>query len=160
MRRATRLSLLCCVGIALHAACGDDDPAAPSMQGPRLLTPAAGVRFRQNDPTIGCPAHPTAGYGHASAFDWSDVPGAVEYRIVYVHAGHFPLYDRTVPTSAFAESECNSYVDDLFLDGWSWRVGAVMPLGNGVRDTLWSESRVNGFEPCRLADGRPCHPEP
>ena len=144
-------------GAALCVACGGDVPAEPSRRGPRLLSPAPGVRFRQNDPTIGCPAHPTAGYGHASAFDWSDVPGAVEYRIVYAHSGHFPLYDRTVPTSDFAEAECNSYVADVFLDGWSWRAGAVMPLVNGARDTLWSEIRVNGFEPCRLDDGRYCH---
>ena len=147
-------------GAALCLACGGETPAEPSREGPRLLSPGPGVRFRQNDPTIGCPAHPTVGYGHGHAFDWSDVPGAVEYRIVFVHAGHFPLFDRTVPTSDFTEAECNSYVDDIYLDGWTWRVAAVMPLVNGVRDTLWSETRVNGFEPCRLADGRPCHPEP
>ena len=155
--RTSRVALSFGAAVALCLACRGDTPAEPSRQGPRLLSPATGVRFRQNDPAIGCPAHPTTGYGHASAFDWSDVPGAVEYRIVYVHAGHIPLYDRTVSTSEFAEAECNSYVDDLFLDGWSWRVAAVMPVVNGVRDTLWSETRFNGFEPCRLADGRRCH---
>lgn len=155
--RALCAALALVMGAALGSACGSDGPAEPLRRGPRLLSPAPGVRFRQNDPTIGCPAHPTAGYGHASAFDWSDVPGAVEYRIIYVHDGHLPLYDRTVPTSDFAESECGSYVADVFLDGWSWRAGAVMPLVNGVRDTLWSESRINGFEACRLADGMYCH---
>jgi hypothetical protein len=154
---ASCVALSLVAGAALCLACGSDTPTEPSRQGPRLLSPAPGVRFRQNDPAIGCAAHPTAGYGHGSAFDWSDVPGAAEYRIVYVHAGHLPLYDRTVPTSDFAESECGSYVDDLYLDGWSWRVAALMPVVNGARDTLWSESRVNGFEPCRLVDGRPCH---
>lgn len=75
------------------------------------------------------------------------MPAVVEYRIVYVREGHIPAYDRTVPTSDFA---------DVFLDG-SRRVGAVMPSVNGLRDTLWSERHFNGFEPCRLADGSLCH---
>lgn len=158
MRRPSGSVLALLAGVSLCVACRGDSPAEPSLRGPRLLSPAPFVRFRQNDPAIGCPAHPTGGYGFATAFDWSDVPGAVEYRIIYVRGGGYgALYDRIVSTSAFAETECNAFVADVLLDDWSWRVGAVMPIVNGVRDTLWSERRFNGFEPCRLADGTWCH---
>lgn len=123
--------------------------------GPRLLSPISGLRFRQNDPSSGCKPDPTFGQGIHIKFDWENFPGAVGYRIVYQGAV-VPLISETVEESVYEFSSCG-FIADSNLDGWTWRVGALMAKADGGRDTLWSEVRMNGFAPCRLADGRACY---
>jgi hypothetical protein len=155
--RAAGLVLLLCIGWATLSACGQDSPADPDGSRPVLLSPAAGARLAQNDPSIGCTPHPTRGHGHRLAFDWQDVPDAIEYRLIFVRGSAPPVLDRTMVESAFEEISCGAFVADVYLDWWTWRVGAISPRTGGMRDTIWSEPRGNSFEPCRLPDGRACH---
>ncbi|MGH7471696.1 MAG: hypothetical protein ACRENP_27400, partial [Longimicrobiales bacterium] len=136
----------------------ENGPSGPSERAPaRLLHPLAGVRFQQNDAAIACPQHPTRGHGFRVAFDWQDVTGATEYQLIYSHeSALLPMINRSVPLSAFESTQCATFVADGNLDGWTWSVGAVVPVAGGQRDTLWSESRENGFMPCRLTDGSRC----
>ena len=154
--RYVQFILLLAIGAGLTTAC--DESAGPSgPEPPRLLSPATGARFRQNDPTIGCAAHPTRGYGHRLTFDWEDVPGASNYLLLFGRRySEFPLVDRSVESSEYEEASCNAFVVDGNLNDWIWTVGAVVPMADGQPETLWSEIRASGFMPCRLTDGSPC----
>jgi hypothetical protein len=150
-----------CVGTLALLGCGGDDGTDPgdttSIAVPRLLTPAMGAHLTQNDATIGCPWDETRGYGFRYAFDWADVPTATEYVVLH---GRLPLgamYPETVTTSELASTKCGDFVSDIYLEGWGWRVGAVVPATGGHRDTLWSQTRGFGFWPCRLPDGQHCY---
>ena len=152
-----------CVVLTCIAACGGEAALAPgrpsALHGPLLLVaPANGERFRQNDASLGCSDHETRGYGFRVAFDWRDVSGAAAYKIVFWHTGsQFPAVERVVVESEYAETFCNAFVADFNLDHWVWRVAAVGPANSEAqRDTLWSEQREYGFEPCRLRDTQPC----
>lgn len=148
-------------------ACNNEPPQAPltngQLQGPvSLVSPADGERFKQNDATLGCPDHAARGYGFHIAFDWKDVAGAATYKIVFWHTGSpIPAVQRVVTASTYAETQCNAFVADQNLDHWAWRVAALGPAGDGVPpDTLWSEEREYGFEPCRLSNGDRCSAPP
>lgn len=137
-------------------------PTDPSI----LLSPAAGGSFTQNDPTIGCPAHPYRGYGFRVRFDWQDVPEASGYVIVFQHRGS-PLSAISLRTqrSEYTETRCNAFVIDANRDQWIWSVYALATVrgdstGAGRDSLLWSTWREYSFEPCRLADGRPCYAPP
>jgi len=133
-----------------------EDPAVTQPLQLALLSPADGLVVRQNDPTIGCPAHPHRGYGFELELDWADVehPSEIEgYELrVKQRTARYAMIDRVVETSGYTFRACNGFVTDRNLDGWEWRVrvhradGAVGP---------WS---VRGFSfgPCRLDDGDPC----
>ena len=143
------------------AACADPSPGPvlTTMRGPvKLLTPASGTRFVQNDPAIGCPSHDTRGYGFRLAFDWDDVPGAYRYDIVLKRVGAaYPAINYHVTVSQYEINWCNTFVIDANLDNWVWSVAAIGPGRSAVEpDTLWSEARQYGFEPCRHADDTPC----
>jgi hypothetical protein len=124
-----------------------------------LVAPASGAAFKQNDATIGCPAHATRGYGFAMLFDWSDVPGATKYKVFLKHTGsQYAAVDYAVNESIFAATWCNAFVIDANLTNWTWRVAAFAVDSNGaLSDTLWSEERTYKFDPCRLADTTPCY---
>ena len=155
------------------AACNRGDSTSPDQPPPRrsypvdatlLLSPENDAVFTQNDPTIGCPAHPTRGYGFRTSFDWKDVEGASEYRIVFHQRdARYAAIERTVTTSEFAETLCNAYVADVNREHWNWQVIALGTIavpgdsGTARRDTvLMSTSREYSFAPCRLASGAAC----
>ena len=149
------------------SACGKDLPNAPTRQptleGPlALVSPADRERFKQNDASLGCDAHPARGYGFRLAFDWRDVKDAVGYKIVFWHTGSaVPAVERIVTVSEFTGLWCNAFVIDRNLDHWAWRVAALGPSRDGeAPDTLWSETREYGFEPCRIRDTVPCSAPP
>jgi hypothetical protein len=150
------------------AACSDPRTAPPDVdlfEGQvKLVSPSNGSRFAQNDPSIGCTAHPFRGYGFRLAFDWEDVRGAHGYAIYLEHVGStYPAIDHHVTESRYAATWCNAFVADVNLDNWIWRVAAIRAgAAATVPDTLWSEERTYGFQPCRHPDGAPCTapPEP
>lgn len=164
--------IACAFALAAIATLGcasDREPTTPRGEpvvlGPvRLLSPAAGGRFVQNDGTLGCTPHPTRGAGFRVAFDWRDVEGAERYRVVFWqrHA-QFPAIERDVVASEYEEVSCNAFVADPNVDHWAWKVAAIATIAATdssatPRDTvLWSEEREFGFMPCRLANGDPCN---
>lgn len=129
-----------------------------------LLSPEDNAVFVQNDPTLGCPAHPTRGYGFRTSFDWKDVDGAAMYRIVFRQRdARYPAIERTVATSEFTQILCNAFVADPNREHWSWQVLALGTVtvpgdsGTATRDTvLMSTTREYSFAPCRLASGLAC----
>jgi hypothetical protein len=149
--------VLATVGCSLAFLAGCNSATSPPSEpaGPRLLSPISGVRFLQNDPSSGCKPDSTFGQGIHITFDWENFSGAAGYRIVYQGAV-VPLISETVEESGYEFRSCG-FIADSNLDGWTWRVGALMPKADGGRDTLWSEVRINGFAPCRLSDGRACY---
>lgn len=164
-RRSVVVPLL--VSTAVLVACGGEPPNAPrrqpALEGPlALVSPANGQRFTQNDASLGCAAHAARGYGFRIAFDWRDVRDAVAYKIVFWHVGStFPAVERVVTSSDYAATLCNAFVADHNLDHWSWRVAALgRAHGDAPADTLWSEAREYGFEPCRIRDSVPCSAPP
>lgn len=155
------------VWIAVLAGCNGEISQTPRTQTQlhgqvSLVSPTNGGRFTQNDASLGCSAHAARGYGFRVAFDWQAVDGAEVYDVVFWHQGsQFPAVKRTVTTTDYEETECNAFVIDSNLDHWVWRVAAISPANvGGARDTLWSEEREYGFEPCRLASGQPCFAPP
>ncbi|HEX2780132.1 MAG TPA: hypothetical protein VHM30_11570 [Gemmatimonadaceae bacterium] len=163
--------------VALLAAC--ENPAAtPATRTQRqlrsdptiLVSPVDGATFVQNDPTIGCPAHPHRGYGFRTHFDWRDVEGASQYMVVFQHQGStLPAVARRIAASELTETWCNAFVTDANREHWTWSVYALGPAtgpftGDSAtmpRDTLlWSGSREYNFGPCRLDDGRACFAAP
>jgi hypothetical protein len=127
-------------------------PAAPA-----LLTPASGALISQNVQANGCsllPASPRRGFGYQISFDWSDVSGATQYRLVAQHAGApLPIVDVTVAQSQYSFVSCNSFAVDGNLAGWSWQ---VQTFANGVWGPLGAP-RPFEFLPCRLPDGTACN---
>lgn len=159
------------------AACSRGDATSPERLSARksapldatlLLSPEDNAVFAQNDPTIGCPANPARGYGFRTSFDWKDVDGATEYRIVFHQRdARFPAIERTVASSDFAETLCNAFVADQNREHWNWQVIALASVavpgdsGTARRDTvLMSTSREYSFAPCRLASGTACFAPP
>jgi hypothetical protein len=121
--------------------------------------PTEGALFEQNDPATGCIAHPTRGHGFSLAFDWEDVAGADRYLVRFKRtSAPYAMIEYTTTASTFQGLFCNAFVIDQNLSNWEWRVAA---LSNGLDpyapDTLWTESRIYGFKPCRLASGVACH---
>ena len=143
---------------AVAPGCNDILAGSSSPIGPRLISPAPGERFLQNDPSTGCEPDPARGYGHRLSFDWEELVDAVAYHLIFVRgSASIPLVSITVDSTAYAVTSCRGFVVDRNLGGWTWRVGAIIPSAGGGLDTLWSESRASGFTSCRLADGRPCN---
>lgn len=153
--------------LAAAAACSEPGTATPEIETVpgevRLVAPSNGSRFRQNDASIGCPHHAFRGYGFRLAFDWESVPKAQRYGIYLKKVGAmYPAINYEVMESHYAAAWCNAFVADPNLDNWTWRVAAIADGSAGKVDTLWSEERTYGFEPCRHANGSPCTapPEP
>ncbi len=124
---------------------------------PTLITPINNVAITQNDPNIGCPPHPTRGFGSRIFFDWTDSSspnGIAGYHIFAKHQNaQFPIVDTFVTASEFTTTRCNSFVIDANLEGWGWDVQARDNFGNLSPK---SETGTFKFEPCRLDDGTPC----
>ena len=121
-----------------------------------LLTPAPGVTIRQNDPSIGCPAHPTRGHGFGIRFGWtrSTHAATAAYRLRVKHgtaATH--LIDVSSTETEYVSVHCNTFVSDRTLENWTWRVHAVDGAGAPVQSSPEGEFR---FEPCRLSSGGAC----
>lgn len=152
---------------AITVACAHGDTVAPPRLVPlsgtvTLVAPTAGARFAQNDTTIGCPAHPARGHGFRLAFDWADVPDADRYGLLLKKVGAlYPAINQSVLQSELTITWCNAFVIDPNLDNWVWRVAAIADhAGAAAPDTLWSEERLYGFQPCRLPGGIPCSAPP
>ncbi len=133
-----------------------EDPAVSQRLQLSLLAPADGMVVPQNDPTIGCPAHPYRGYGFELALDWADVehPSAIQgYELrVKQRDAQFAMIDRVVDRSEYTMLACNSFVIDRNLNDWEWRVRVRKDDGS---TGPWSV-REFSFEPCRLTNGDPC----
>ncbi len=133
------------------------------LTAPTLITPINNAAFKQSDPSNqGCPPTHPGGLGWNLFFDWTDsrsLFGIARYEILVTHKdrgisfGNPPFGQFYVIGSEFADGRCAFFVGDDQLDGWEWRVRAVDTLGNVGP---WSETGNFKFEPCRLADGRPC----
>src|SRR6185503_13841708 len=99
---ASRAVIAVMATILASSACGKDLPNAPTrrltLEGPlALVSPADRERFKQNDASLGCEAHPARGYGFRVAFDWRDVKDAAGYKVVFWHTGSaIPAVERVV----------------------------------------------------------------
>ena len=132
------------------------------LTAPTLITPINNAAFKQSDPSNGCSLHRTRGFGWNLIFDWTDshsLFGIARYEMLVKHKdrafsfGNPPFGQFFVIGSEFVDRRCAAFVSDDLLDGWEWRVRAVDNFGNVGP---WSETGTFRFEPCRLADGRPC----
>jgi hypothetical protein len=133
------------------------------LTAPTLITPINNAVFKQNDPSnLGCPANHRGGLGWNLFFDWTDsrsLFGVTTYEMLVTHRdrqisfGNPPFGQFGVRGSEFVYRRCGVSIGDDQLDDWEWRVRAVDGLGNVGP---WSEPATFRFEPCRLADGRPC----
>ena len=134
-------------------ACEITSSAAVST--PELLTPINNEAIQQNNPNIGCPFHPTRGFGFQIVFDWTDSvadAGIAGYQVFAEHVGSpVPILDYFVTVSEFTYTPCNTFTN--FLDSWRWRVKAVDVSGN---ESAWTEFGLFTFEPCRI-DGLSCN---
>ena len=128
---------------------------------PTLISPINNATISQNDPTIGCPSHPTRGFGYLVKFDWTDATsphGIAGYEIfAKARTAQFPIVDTFVVPSEFTRASCNVFVIDPNLEGWEWRVRARDRRG---QLGPWSVTGLFRFSPCRLADDRPCNAPP
>jgi len=122
-----------------------------------LLEPDPWAWIPQNDSTLGCPAHEHRGYGLSLSFRWGtpdSVPAPAAYHLyVKLETALYPLIDIWLPDTAYAQIACNAFVIDRNLSGWYWTVEAFDSSAVLVAE---SEVRRFGFEPCRLASGKPC----
>ncbi len=153
------------VAITALTACTKDPnaPRRPRLPGSvKLLAPQADARIAQNDPSIGCTADPARGHGFRLAFDWEGVAGADGYDIEFKNVrAAVPAVSYHVTESSYERAWCNAFVRDFYLDDWIWRVAAIgIPVGATAPDTLWSEERKYGFEPCRVANDQNCWAPP
>lgn len=134
------------------------NPDASCAGPPVLVIPAEGHVVRQNDPTIGCPSHPTRGHGHQLDFDWEDacLPGGVSGYQIYSKAitAPNPVIDTFVTESRYTYRCCNCHVVERHRPEWRWRVRARDRNGNWGE---WSAERKYSFESCRLSDGSLCN---
>lgn len=126
---------------------------------PELLSPAHTAQIDQNDPAIGCPAHPTRGYGFRLDFDWTDATsdeGIAGYKLVVKgRLATRPLIDQFVTESAYSFLACNAFIDNMNAStGFNWSVQA--------RDRKGNLGPINDegffvFNLCILNDGSLCH---
>jgi hypothetical protein len=139
-------------------------PQEPVLTGTvNLIAPSPGALFAQNDPSLGCTSHAKRGYGFRTAFDWEDVEGADRYAVRLKKVGAmYAAIDHSVVDSELDLTWCNAFVIDVNLENWVWSVAAIADRPSAPPDTLWSETRGYGFQPCRHPDGEPCTapPEP
>lgn len=130
--------------------------AGVTVPAPSPLSPVGGQLIPQNNPSIGCPFHPTRGFGHRIMFDWTDArasAGIAGYELVARRQGAIlPIVNTFVVESEFTFTSCNAFVIDANLGEWRWMVRAQDTDGNY---SAWRVARF-GFEPCRLASGTPC----
>lgn len=132
----------------------------PTVTRPSLLTPINNETIEQNNPNIGCPFSPTAGYGHEIFFDWTDSssPNGIKgYHLFVKNLNAInPVFSGFVLDSDFTLTSCNAFVVDRNLNNWIWTVQAEDNLGN-------LSSIATGqymYEPCRLDDGSACNAPP
>jgi photosystem II stability/assembly factor-like uncharacterized protein len=126
---------------------------------PTLLAPPSGALIPQNDASNGCAllaGRERAGYGYRISFDWTNVAGASQYRLVAKHqSAAFPIVNVTIPQSAYVHVSCNAFALEPNLTGWSWQVQAF----NGVWGSF-SAPRPFAFLACLLPDGAACTTAP
>jgi hypothetical protein len=129
-------------------------PSCPKA--PHLVSPKQNAKIQQNNPSIGCPFDPTYGYGDQIYFDWTpslDRDGIDHYDLlVQQKSAKYPLINTSTTASNYLFTECNGFVADVYLTGWTWSVRAVDKLGNVGP---W-KTRKFSYKPCRLADGTAC----
>ena len=126
------------------------------LTGITLLAPATGASVPQNDSSIGCPTHPTRGYGFQIRFAWTPSTHAATtaYRLrVQQRAASNPLLNLVVSGTEYTSTHCHSFVADANLADWVWTVQAVDRAGTAVQS---GDEGNFQFAPCRLAGGEPC----
>ena len=67
----------------------------------------------------------------AWTFQWSECPGASQYRLVVRHRGaQFPLIDESaLTTPSFSYLSAGAYIDDDSRSDWVWTVEAFVDAG-------------------------------
>ena len=106
------------------------DPMQPILLGPTWMD-----QIPQNNPALGCPYHPTRGYGYQIDFDWTDASspiGIMGYRLVAkARFAPAPLIDTFVTASQYTFKVCNGFVDNFDSStGFDWTVQAQDNQGN------------------------------
>jgi hypothetical protein len=125
---------------------------------PALLRPAPDAVIVQNDADAGCAPHPIMGFGHRVDFEWAAVDRAVRYEIVFEREhSTAPVFHAVVDGTRATFTSCHTYVIDINLDRWQWRVRGLDAQGRGGP---WSAPGPLRFGPCRQPDGRQCGGDP
>jgi uncharacterized protein (TIGR03437 family) len=128
-----------------------------ALTAPRPIAPVDNTAIRQNDPASGCTADPTKGAGYRIRFEWSGPPAGEQvagYELWAARGTAAPLLNAQVPLqAAYVLQRCGEFIADDSPEGWEWRVRARDARSNF---SPWSSTARFRFEPCRLADGRPC----
>lgn len=120
-----------------------------------LLSPAQDAVLRQNDPSTGCPANSSRGYGTRLDLDWTAAshPSGVEYEVRVQKIGaRLALIDTVTSATDLTRISCGAYIIDTNLRDWQWQVRAH--TGDG-QTGAWAIGHFH-YEPCRLDDGRRC----
>jgi hypothetical protein len=109
--------------------------------------------------SAGCPAG--SWYGFQIPYTWQAPtpapPDSYSYEIIaqVTGASNPALHTYApAPQRAYTETQCNAYVPDAALGGWTWQIRVVDGAFQPVSD--WSTAGQYQFAPCYLADGRPC----
>jgi hypothetical protein len=113
----------------------------------QLLAPSPDRPIPQNVQSLPCPPDPYHGSGYRLVFDWCPVVGATAYRLLMQAPNGVVNIDVTVSDSTYSETECDTFVIDKNLKGWTWSVTAI--------DGASAEGTFD-FAPCRLEDGTAC----
>lgn len=140
-------------------------PALSWYGPPATVYPTLNATFQQNVDSLGCFLSPTNGYGFQEVFEWEAPtpapPDGFSYEIIAQVAGASnPAVHKFVPgpERTLTITECNAFVPDVNLTGWTWRIRVVdssfAPAGE------WSAAADFQFAPCVLADGRSCGTQP
>jgi hypothetical protein len=126
---------------------------APSVP----ISPINSAVIQQTAPAS-CPA---AWYGFQIVFEWEAPtpapPDGYSYEIISQVNGASNAAVHVFapgPQRTHTVTECNAYVPDANLTGWTWQIRAVDGAFQPVSD--WSPAAQYQFAPCVLADGTPC----
>ena len=129
-------------------------PPVPTNPADYVVIPqgwTAGVAF--------CPAG--SSYGFQIGYTWQAPtpapPDSYSYEIIaqVTGASNPALHTYApAPQRSYTETQCNAYVPDAALVGWTWQIRVVDGAFQPVSD--WSPAAQYQFAPCYLADGRPC----
>jgi hypothetical protein len=165
MTRLRGVSLFVLTG-ALGVDCGGDTATSPStppttlfvLTAPVPLTPPTNATIPQNDQATGCTVQfPTVGYGHRIDFSWTAAQSSAGVDRYEVHSSKvgapIPIVDTAVRGTSYSYVSCDSYVADINVDNWEWKVRAV-DAGGAVGP--WSAAVPFHFGVCRVGRSY-CH---
>ncbi len=115
------------------------------------------------DSTVYSTICPGSSYGFQIVYTWQAPapapPASYSYEIIaQVTGASNPAVHKYAPAvqTSMIETQCNAYVPDAALGGWTWQIRVVDGASPPQPVSDWSPAAQYQFAPCYLADGRPC----